>query len=137
MHVAVEVPDAEFLRMALEHGGDPNLRAGPLDAAVIFTAMWSDYLDKVQLLIDAGADINGRGNYDLTPVLTATMLKQVDVTYMLLDQGADFSARNEFGQNIVDYIRINRPLMNEESDEWQWMLKVSDWLRGQGVSVPE
>jgi len=135
MHAAVEQEDSEFLRQLLAHGGDPNLRAGSLKEPLLFTAMLGYGLDKVELLLEAGADLEARGFDGYTPLLAGTKLNQFDAIYVLLENGADYTAETDYGRSLADLIETRRPLIEPDSERMQWLNRVSDWLRSKGVEI--
>ncbi|KAL8869919.1 MAG: hypothetical protein Q9174_003911, partial [Haloplaca sp. 1 TL-2023] len=83
----------DVVKLLLERGVDPNLKAGseyqyPIIAA---SRLW-DNKEEVQLLIDAGADVNVQGGMFHT-ALQAAAVDGIDGTLrVLLDAGADTSA---------------------------------------------
>ena len=137
MHATIEHRDPDFLRIALVHGGNPNLRARDTNETPLFDAVLPFGKDKLMILIEAGADIEARGHYGYTPLLAATNLDQFDIVFTLLEHGADYSVRSEYGRDLADLIALHRPLMNSDSEQWEWMLRVSSWLRDHGVDVPD
>ncbi|KAL8647244.1 MAG: hypothetical protein Q9226_006514 [Calogaya cf. arnoldii] len=81
------------VKLLLERGADPSLRAGleycyPIIAAARF---WDD-AEEVQLLIDAGADVNAKGGMLHTALQAAAIDAHVTTMRVLLDAGADVNA---------------------------------------------
>jgi len=79
--------DADALRRLLASGADPNIR----NEAGATALMWAvDDLEKTQLLVEHGADVNASSNDGRTPLLIATIRAgSTDVVKLLLDHGAD------------------------------------------------
>ena len=57
---------------------------------------WGD-LKSVELLIEAGADVNYAGERGHTPLFSAIVGQNAEVVEYLLKKGADKSKRNEWG----------------------------------------
>ena len=55
----------------------------------LIKAAWLGQLDAVRLLIRFGADVDGKGHFDMTPLHWAAALGWVDVADALLDSGAN------------------------------------------------
>jgi len=79
--------DAGALRRLLANGADPNI---PNEAGAT-ALMWAiDDMEKTQLLIERGADVNARSNDGRTPLLIAAgRAGSRDVVKLLLDRGAN------------------------------------------------
>jgi ankyrin repeat protein len=58
---------------------------------------WRNDLEAVRLLIDAGADVNARGEMDETPLHIAVHHGNVQMVQVLLRAGARADIRSEFG----------------------------------------
>ena len=85
----------------LSHGADPN------GCAVMFNGVHNSTADILQLLIDAGGDVNRNGG-DRPPVFWAVYLDSVDKVRVLLAQPSlDF--HNKYGlKTPEEYARANR-----------------------------
>ncbi len=87
--------DNDYLKLALEHGGDPNATECYFDGNVIqsvmiiFKAISSGSLEYVQMLVEAGATVNVgvHGNLKYTPLLSAIDDGRYDIVYYLLEKG--------------------------------------------------
>ncbi len=92
---------AANVRACLEAGADPNVRKGkwpPLHRAAVNTK----YPDVIKALVDAGADLEARGNGslsgdNLTPLHRAAEWGYPGAVKGLVDAGADLEARNGLG----------------------------------------
>ncbi len=92
-HLACRSPELEYMQLVMAHGGAPNLvdkktKETPFD--VIMSRTMPDKLERVELLIENGADMNRiceyRGGY---PVMLATRHHAYDAALALLKAGAD------------------------------------------------
>jgi ankyrin repeat protein len=90
-----------FLRTLLELGADPNYpdSAGFPSLIAALSSGREDALERVALLLDAGADIGQRGLNDWTPLHYAAANDDVRAIELLMERGADPAART----NVDDY----------------------------------
>jgi ankyrin repeat protein len=58
------------------------------------------------LLIEHGADMNGRGIYGDTPLHRASMNGRLETGQFLLDRGADIDSQNDFNGTALIYAAI-------------------------------
>ncbi len=137
MHWAVVHRNAEFLKLALKYGGNPNL-VGPMDGDTpLFSAMGPDHKDRIPILLDAGADMNAQKNNGDTPMMVAAGLGQFDTVYELLQRGADYGLRNYYtGSDLANVTAFSRRTMDPKSDGARWMQRVIEWLAIRGVDIP-
>jgi len=132
MHWAAKNENPSYLNNALMNGGDPNLAAGQFKQSPIFETIsifgeiGNSY--KLELLLNAGADINFKTSKGDTPVLVAASLGRFDIVYELLKQGADFKSRNSNGRDLAYYLRIKRKALDKKHELFMWLEKVTDWL---------
>ena len=92
----------EVVRLLLTHGADPNSRddsgASPLDEAA-----WGGSVDKVALLLDAGAKIDARDTKTgATPLNEAAFMGHVSVVKLLVARGADAGIKDRAGFSPVE-----------------------------------
>ena len=71
-------------------------RAGDGDTPLHVAALWGDR-HAVRMLLDAGADVNAKGDMGCTPLYFAVMNHHVDVAETLLAHGANPDAASELG----------------------------------------
>lgn len=83
----------DAVRLLLERGADPSLHAGlKYSYPIIAAARLWDNVDEVQLLIDAGADVNAQGGTWHTALQAAAVDGNDNTMRVLLDAGADMHA---------------------------------------------
>ena len=54
------------------------------------------------MLIDNGAEVNAKGNYDLTPLHMAASRNSAEVAKLLIDKGAEVNAQDAGGNSPLD-----------------------------------
>ena len=84
-------------------------------------------LTKVNKLLAAGANVNHRSFFKITPLMEAVHEGHYEVVKRLLDAGADISLRSHFGNSIFWYAsfksdnKINRLLRSRLTwKQWLW-----------------
>jgi ankyrin repeat protein len=78
--------DADLLRAMLAAGGNPNLR-NDMGASALLWAI--EDLEKVRVLLDAGADVNAASNFGRTPLgLASSRPDATEMVRLLLARGA-------------------------------------------------
>jgi ankyrin repeat protein len=86
-----------IMKLLLQHGADPN---EALDRAIA-----QGELDSLNLLIQAGADINRKGSYyGMTPLMNAFSSpnpNKYEIMKLLLQHGADPNATDDGGDNLL------------------------------------
>ena len=87
-----------IVRMLLEHGADPNTGA-------LRTAVASEKVEAMQILLDFGADPNLRDDDGYTPLHIAVLMDEWAAIDLLLARGANLYARNQQGETPLDLAR--------------------------------
>ena len=111
LHLAAECGSARQVELLLERGANPLAKDGtgrsPLVSALL--AEGGD-LEKVRLLLDAGADVNARsplwGEEGVTPLMAAAALAPPELVALLLDRGALMGLRSASGLRALDFARL-------------------------------
>ena len=89
--------DTEAIKLFLAAGMSPNTK-DVFGHPALLLAVGLDYLEGVQLLLGAGADVNANGKDGMTALLeTAGRSDEEEVVKALLQSGADVNARNKYG----------------------------------------
>lgn len=110
MHLAPWAGQPETTRLLLERGADLTavsenaLRNQPLNAAVAGPNAGTRTAC-VQLVLEAGANVNNRQVSGNTPLHTAAHLGDVATVEALLAHGADAGLRSDDGKMAADYAR--------------------------------
>jgi uncharacterized protein len=76
-----------------------------LNDTVLHTVSGWGQLDAVKALVNAGADVNAKGDQGATPLFNAAMGGNADVVAFLLKSGADPRICNEYNRSVLDYAK--------------------------------
>ena len=145
MHWAARHQDIRFLKLALDHGGNPNLYAGKPSQTPLFETIGvpgSDNLSALYLLLESGADINARTASEemfgipmggKSPTLMAADVVRYDIVYELLIRGADASIEDDIGRDLFDRIASVNGRFPENSEQSIALDKIAAWLAKQGA----
>ena len=132
--------DSEWLAMVLKHEADPNL-VNPTDDILaghrtpIFDAILSYNKKNLELLINAGADLDFQDDLGETPMIYAAGFNSFDTVYFLLEAGADFEIKDNYGRDLA--YEVVDTTVHPESDLGRWRLRVYAFLEHQGVDFDE
>ena len=141
--LVAQLEDPSWLRLFLDHGGDPdahNADGEPLTRVAMLAGHWAS----VQLLIERGADVDAgvHGNATRTALGFYAGGGQFDKVYWLLEHGADPTLK--LAQTPLAE-RVGAPFILESiywypidaakfPDGAQWQRKVQQWLRTHGIT---
>lgn len=145
-------PSPEMLKLLLSYGGNPNSMAKGIkytndrkivkmrDFALQVASAYS--IEKVMLLVQAGADVNKAGNEsDESAILSAIENNQMDILLYLLQNGADYTMKYMKGDytsentvysecSILDKLRaLAYPL---DSEKHKQKMEVVSFLASKG-----
>jgi ankyrin repeat protein len=105
LHLAVFGGQEEAARLLLKRGAEPNalstneaVRVPPLGTAAFVRSV-----PLARLLLDSGADVNGRGEGGFTALHSAAQNGDEELARLLLDRGADPSLAAEDGKRPADF----------------------------------
>ena len=85
----------------------PSMVLAKMSDADFMVLCKEDSLFEVQAAIEAGADVNARGEDGLTPLHVAAANPNSEVITALAKAGADVKARDEVGWNPLHFAAIN------------------------------
>jgi hypothetical protein len=113
-----------IIATALLHGANPNMwthssnyDATPLVAAIMNGCSHSD----IEVLLDAGADVNAPTYYRASPLHIAVLYTRSDIVRLLLDRGADVNNR----QAIIGH-PIHMAVLDYDKDPRCFMMLIAD-----------
>jgi ankyrin repeat protein len=143
METAAQEQDSSYLKLALEHGGNPNLvdSTSSYDYTPLFSAILGGRKENVELLIRNGANINLKiDNYnDQTPLGFAVGEDEYEIAYMLLQAGANYKLVDQIGPNkghnsfVWDLEHPGN--LDPSSDAYKWRAKAIEFMNAHGVKV--
>jgi uncharacterized protein len=94
----VRAGHAQDLAELLDMGLPPNLRNETGDSFLMLAAAaFKGNVAIVRLLLEYGADVNGRGHDGKTALMMAAMFNRTEIVDLLLAHGADINARDANG----------------------------------------
>ena len=144
--------NTRFLKLLLSHGANPNeeetgarqagntTRKNPLLVACSDVNQFVSPIGKVKMLVEAGAKVNYKNEYNHFPLREALIHKHYDVVLYLLQKGANYDEvlfdRSKFQSNgkkiyIADLLREH--LLPLESQEYQLKMEIVEFLKENGI----
>ena len=149
MVMAAGWPDPQYLKLLLEHGGDPNTENSNSESLLFQAWIKQRQWPNIQLLIEHGANINesnGGGDYN-TVASWYSDYSNFDKVYWLLEHGADPSLRLYAGPGGIHppegsmIIAENIYWLPAYPEMIPWQRKCQHWLRDHGIKradkIPE
>lgn len=142
MEFLAEADAQQYLKLALEHGGNPNLVVesyypdGRLSSrnTIIFSAIMRNQTENVRILAEAGANLDYQNSAKQTPMMTAAGIKNFDIVYLLLEKGADPTLKNRWDMDVIDRIKkYGDRGMRKGGEQYRWYLKVIEELKSRGL----
>lgn len=151
MHDAAKNRDPKYLKLLIEYKGDPNIienkqlitedeevRETPLNVAISYAS--GNNLEKVKLLVEAGADFNFYNkSYTYIPHLPlsdAISHYQFDIALYLLEHGALYDGimyKTVQGDSVYILGALRRKIVDMNTDEYKQKRKVISFLKANGL----
>ena len=105
LHLAIFGGQEAAMRLLLERGADPDVVSTSDIAKVppLGTAAFVRSVALAQVLLDSGADPNGRGEGGFTALHTAAQNEDEELARLLLERGADPSLAADDGRRPADF----------------------------------
>ena len=133
--------EGDFLKVALEHGGDPNLVCPYNGHTPLFDLMLApDYMEKIPLLVKWGADVNFQKSGVYTPAMLLATDLTLDAVPLLLELGADAGFTNHSGSSLAHKLSsyVSGPFVHLINDDnAPHLQKAIDTLEARGIEIPE
>lgn len=109
MHYSAEASDSFWLKEALRFKGNPNLldsgASNHEKGRVLWFAIRSNKAENVNLLLDAGADLDGIIHNGMTPLASALKYSLFDIAILLLNRGADCLTSGQRGDTALFWLK--------------------------------
>lgn len=136
--------DTTWLRLALQHGGDPNLLSFARGSKHMITPLdfgtSNGTVEHAKLLIDHGADVNQRTPTKQTPLNNAMILSRFEIVLLLLESGADYTVEDTPNISFledVQNVRKNKEDVFISDEAREGFEEVETWLVEHGVKFEE
>lgn len=114
---AADKGDAETVRIMLDMGMDPNLKADDeRGRTALIKACRHGHEHVVLLLLLRGADVNRQDNAGDTALAYAACNGYLQIVRILLEHGADTGVRNQAGRTVMEEVGFELLAKNEMSD---------------------
>ena len=121
MLVAGTDQDPRWLRLLLDHRGDPDLKnqfGNPLLALIVASCQWANMV----LLLDRGAAIDAANATGQTATMRLGALHQWEHVDAMLERGADPSLEDANGLTLRDFLKQRLP---PDSPQEPWRERVA------------
>ena len=136
--IAAGMENPYFLDIMLKHGGNPNYQNSKWHGdTLLYAAIFGHHenaIDRVKILIDAGADINARGANGYTPLIQAAVINQYRIIYYLLEAGADYKITSTTKLSLISLVERGSVVPRIDRGEY-WRDKVVEFLRSKGEDI--
>ena len=104
---AVFTGDLTAVKQALADGADPNAQDPQSGSTLLATAALMEHTEIVALLLEHGADINGRSRDGGTALHAAAFLGRIETVKFLLEKGADANLQSNIGGTAMDGAKLD------------------------------
>ena len=104
---AVFTGDLTAVKQALADGADPNAQDPQSGSTLLATAALMGHTEIVALLLEHGADINGRSRDGGTALHAAAFLGRIETVKFLLEKGADANLQSNIGGTAMDGAKLD------------------------------
>ncbi len=104
---AVFTGDLTAVKQALADGADPNAQDPQSGSTLLATAALMGHTEVVALLLEHGADINGRSRDGGTALHTAAFLGRIETAKFLIEKGADANLQSNIGGTAMDGAKLD------------------------------
>ena len=129
VNIAAKGPEDKLLLALLDLRADPSAK-DYRQVPALQNAIYINNYERMKLLLDHGADINGTDSGGGTAVSLLAELNYFEMVYYLLKRGADWQAED----GAVAFHVQESAVGNEANVVWQ--IKVKHWLMAHGVKFP-
>lgn len=141
-----------FLRLLLAHGANVNeeetgvqkegntTRRTPLIVACQDVNQFVSPIHKVKLLVEAGANVNYKNEYNQFPLGVALLHSHNDIAFYLLQKGADYneifidrSLYQSGGKKIYILDILREQFLPLNSEKYRYKMMIVDFLKSKGI----
>jgi len=129
IHEAASDGNIEAVKQHLAAGTDVNAKDDLTGLTPLFDAVSSGKKEVAALLIDKGADVNGKIAMGFTALHNAAGNGRYQIVELLIEKGADVNEKNDFGITPLDMAEVSAGRDEETELDYK---KVDDLLRKHG-----
>ncbi|WP_426670492.1 ankyrin repeat domain-containing protein [Mucilaginibacter sp. McL0603] len=145
--------DPRYLKLLLEHGGDPNAeqkgtrrKGNGTRYTPLLRACAIGNFDYVKILVDAGANVNYNNEFSMSPLGEAVIVgSNPDVVIYLIEKGADYKRSlltTVSGKKLYITDILRDWLFDLGSDKYKKKMELVDFLKKNGmdywkIEIPE
>lgn len=104
LHTAILTDNLEAVKQHIAVGSDLNEKDPFGGSSPLITAALFDKREAVNLLLDAGADINFQNNDGSTALISAAFFGRPEIVQLLLEKNADKTIKNKYGTTALDNV---------------------------------
>ncbi len=139
--------DPKYLKLLLKNNGNPNridnckfkkindANQTPLLAAI--SPIDPHSLEKVKILVEAGADINNYNSKNIkSPLSKSIIIDKLNIAYYLLINGADYDSilyNTVDGKEIKILQALRRSIIELNSEQYKYKIKIIKFLEEKGL----
>ena len=125
LHEAASSGDIDIVKQFLNAGANVNAKENLTGWTPLFNATSSGKKEVAALLIDKGAEVNGKIPMGFTALHNAAGDGRYEIVEMLIEKGADVNAKNDSGITPLDMAEISAWRDEETEAEYK---KIDDIL---------
>lgn len=103
-NLALGAEDFSYLELLLKHGMDPNRPIAFNGNTVMHTAITSNRMEQVRLLVEAGANLNHQDDSNETAIKKASSINNYTMVLLFLERGADPMLKNKWGYDLASHV---------------------------------
>ena len=135
LHYAAITEFPNYFKYVMQHGGDPNLidQYGCSPLLLVIGGKCPDKKEAVQILIDAGADLDYGIDTHETALYASVRNGCFSITLQLLKFGASFNYHTEKGNTFVHtFLRMTQ---NSQAEQKEGYAEVLEWFMKNGIDI--
>ncbi len=126
--------DSAILRRILTAGASIDRESGGMSRSLpVHHAAEVEGIENMQMLLEAGANVNSRTETGSTPLSRAVAYRNMTMALYLLEEGADPTIANNNGATVV-YPLLNYNYNDEDSKR---VTEILEWLTAHGHDIDE
>jgi Ankyrin repeats (3 copies) len=130
IHHASQLEDSFWLDLLLRYGADPNISKAPHHVTPLIMAVESNKPKNVELLINAGANINQLDDQGYSLLTFAWGLRHGNIVFILLTNGADPNLKTRERRSFISCLRASNHTSRNADDpsDDDFLDKSRTWL---------